>query len=466
MTELTQWLGEHQSWILLATCLLAFFESLALVGIVIPGVALLFATAAAAGSASVNLWQVLAAGFIGAVLGDGLSFLLGRHFHEKITRLPPFNKHPEWITKGELFFEKYGIASIVIGRFIGPIRPVMPLVAGMLEMPASRFYGINIVSALAWSPFYLLPGYFIGATTESQHIFQQQHFLLIAGILLLSWLTGLALIKIRGITQHTLHEHHQHNQHNSAAVVFVIAILLFIATYLATRQGWLDAFNTYALQQFTSTRLPILDYFFVAVTSLGYWLPMAMWATSISIVLIFQRKFIPAVIWVSAALTGQASISWLKKTAAITRPDITLQPPTSFAFPSGHTAITIVFLGTLILLARNSLSQQAYRRSIFICCFICILVATSRLYLGVHWVSDIIAGTCLGTMIVAGLYWLVHRLSATTNAFTLSNTTAPASSLLIATVVGIACGYLFVIVPEFSDNLKRYQLTEHTPHNE
>ncbi len=458
MTELTQWFGEHQQWIMLAIALLAFFESLALVGIIIPGVALLFAAAIAAGSASINIWGVLTAGFLGAILGDGLSYLLGRYSHEKIIQLPPFNKHPDWITKGEDFFKKYGIASIIIGRFIGPIRPVMPLVAGMLEMPAIRFYSINILSALAWSPFYLLPGYFIGAAAENQQLVQQQHFFLLAGLLLTPWLISTCLSMYQKRLHTLLHSrsHSGNLRLHTAILLFATSTSLLLCTYLLTKNGYFTSIDTWGLKTFTALHLPALDSFFIAITLLGYWMPMAIWATTITLSLFLQRHYALTAIWISAALMGQLSISWLKNVIAFTRPAIVQQPPASLSFPSGHTAIIIVFMGMLLLFARNNLSAQTYKRGIWASTTICVLVACSRLYLGVHWVSDIVAGTFLGIMILSLFYGLLQQK----NIRPYTQKSASPKSLVIASGVGIFCAYLFAVIPSFDINKTHYQLLE------
>ena len=456
MTELTQWFGEHQQWIMLTIALLAFFESLALVGIIIPGVALLFATAIAAGSASINVWGVLIAGFLGATLGDGLSFLLGRYSHEKIIQLPPFNKHPEWITRGERFFEKYGIASIIIGRFIGPIRPVMPLVAGMLEMPAIRFYSINILSALAWSPFYLLPGYFIGAAAETQQFAQQQHLFLLAGLLLTPWLISTCLFMYQKRLYNRLHSNNDNQRLHTAFLFLTTSTILLLCTYLLTKNGYFTSINTWGLKTFTALHLPILDSFFIAVTLLGYWMPMAIWAATITLSLLLQRHYALAVTWISAILMGQFSITWLKNTTVFTRPEIVQQPPASYSFPSGHTAIIIVFMGMLLLLARNNLPVQTYKRGILASTAICVLVACSRLYLGVHWVSDIVAGTCLGVMIVSLFYGLLQQK----NIRPYTQKSASPKSLVIASGAGILCAYIFSVIPSFDINKTHYQLLE------
>ena len=74
------WLSTHPHWVLFSIAFIAFVESLALAGIVVPGVLLLFLVAALAGNLAIPLWEVLAAGFVGAALGDGLSFYIGHFF--------------------------------------------------------------------------------------------------------------------------------------------------------------------------------------------------------------------------------------------------------------------------------------------------------------------------------------------------------------------------------------------------
>ncbi|OUS30253.1 hypothetical protein A9Q99_07215 [Gammaproteobacteria bacterium 45_16_T64] len=456
MEEFAYWLGQHQYWILLATALLAFFESLALVGILIPGVALLFAAAVAAGSAAINIWWLLGAGFVGAVLGDGLSFFLGRHFHNKITQLPPFNKHPEWITKGERFFEKYGVAGVVMGRFIGPIRPVMPLVAGMLEMPPHRFLTVNLLSAIAWSPFYLLPGYFVGAATENQHQLQVNHLILLLTALGLPWIITTGLLRVRSYLSST--ELRQY----VALTTFTLAGSVLGATYALTKAGFFTATNETLLNIFIDLRIPALDYFFVAVTSLGYWLPMVIWAAAIGLILLLQRHIVFLSIWIGATLVGQFSIFGLKDSIAWPRPNIVIQPPASLSFPSGHTAITIVFLGTLLLLMRSKLSPKQYRQWFLGSAIACSLVAISRLYLNVHWLSDIIAGACLGIMIVTLFYGLL--LTQTVQKYTLRSPSF--KTITIASATGIACAFIFSVAPFFNEKFSRYQLQEQYQHHE
>jgi undecaprenyl-diphosphatase len=95
---------------------------------------------------------------LGAVMGDAISFWLGRRFGHLVEKHWYFVRHPEILKQGYTFFEKYGIASVFIGRFFGPVRAVIPLVAGIMEMTWPQFWFANIGSALIWAPALLLLG--------------------------------------------------------------------------------------------------------------------------------------------------------------------------------------------------------------------------------------------------------------------------------------------------------------------
>lgn len=165
---LQHWLLQNPAWVAAAIALIAFAESVAIVGIAVPGVALLGAASFVAGTGTLSLPASLGAAFAGAVVGDGVSFLLGRVFHQDIKRAWPFRTHPDWIANSERFFARHGPMSVAIGRFVGPIRPVIPLVAGMANMRTPTFFLINVLSALAWAPVYIAPGHVLGAAVETR----------------------------------------------------------------------------------------------------------------------------------------------------------------------------------------------------------------------------------------------------------------------------------------------------------
>ncbi|MBQ0744025.1 MAG: DedA family protein [Pseudomonas sp.] len=183
-TDLLNWLGDHRQWLGWCLFLIAMLESLAIAGLLVPGVVLLVAVTAMAGAWGMPLLSAMGWAFAGAVVGDLLSFTLGRLFHQDIRRLSLFQRHPQWIARGEAFFRRYGVLSIILGRFVGPIRPIIPMIAGMLDMPIGRFVLVNLASALAWAPIYVIPGYLAGHATRWQvpAYFWHQAFGLLAAV--------------------------------------------------------------------------------------------------------------------------------------------------------------------------------------------------------------------------------------------------------------------------------------------
>ncbi len=188
--HLLHWVQAHPGWAGVVVFLMAFAESLAVVGMAVPGVAVLFTVGALIGAGALNFWSMVAWAVTGAILGDSLSFWLGRHYRRQLADLWPFNRHPEILQRGIGFFQKYGGKSVAIGRFFGPVRAVIPLVAGMMEMPPSRFLFANVLSAMGWAPAYLLPGMAFGASLELASEVALRLVLLLVVLLACLWFLG------------------------------------------------------------------------------------------------------------------------------------------------------------------------------------------------------------------------------------------------------------------------------------
>jgi membrane protein DedA with SNARE-associated domain len=138
---------------------LAFGESLAFVSLILPFWAMLVGIGAIVGASDPWIfWSVVLAAGTGAALGDWVSYWLGLHYHEQIQKMWPLNNHPKLIENGHKFFERWGIWAVVIGRFSGPLRASVPIVAGITEMPWLKFQIANWASAFLWAFVLLTPG--------------------------------------------------------------------------------------------------------------------------------------------------------------------------------------------------------------------------------------------------------------------------------------------------------------------
>jgi membrane protein DedA with SNARE-associated domain len=140
----------------------ALVEAVAVIGTFLPGTVVMMAVAGAAAVAGHGMLPFLAVAVAGAVIGDGLSYLVGLRFHARVRRMWPFSRQPELLDSAERFFLRYGAASVALCRFVPVLRSNVPLVAGMARMPRRPFFVANVLSALIWAPVHIYPAQFAG----------------------------------------------------------------------------------------------------------------------------------------------------------------------------------------------------------------------------------------------------------------------------------------------------------------
>jgi membrane protein DedA with SNARE-associated domain len=156
----------HQAWAAPIVLALAFGESLAFISLLIPAWGALVAIGALIGVSGISFWPVWLAGGAGAALGDWLSYWFGYRYKHQVAQIWPLSRYPTLLVRGELFVARWGVPSIFIGRFFGPLRASVPLAAGIFEMPYARFQIANVLSALVWSAALLLFGDVIAKICE------------------------------------------------------------------------------------------------------------------------------------------------------------------------------------------------------------------------------------------------------------------------------------------------------------
>ncbi|MGF6436794.1 DedA family protein [Kosakonia cowanii] len=186
---LEHFITQSAMYSLVAIALVAFFESLALVGLILPGTVMMAALGALIGSGEVNFWHAWLAGIVGCLLGDWISFWLGWRFKKPLHRWSFLKKHKALLDKTEHALHEHSLFTILVGRFVGPTRPLVPMVAGMLDLPIRKFLPPNIIGCLLWPPFYFLPGILAGAAIDIPADMQSSSFkwlLLLTAIVL--WL--------------------------------------------------------------------------------------------------------------------------------------------------------------------------------------------------------------------------------------------------------------------------------------
>lgn len=164
MEDLLQTALTHSTEVaLLVLFLLVLAESTALVGLIVPGTVLMITMGSLIGAGEMDFWLACSVGFIAALLGDVLSYWLGHRYRRQLHRLKLVRQHRRLLLQARDVLRNHGPTGIFVGRFLGPTRPVLPMVAGMLSMSPKRFMPACILACLLWSPMYFLPGILAGA---------------------------------------------------------------------------------------------------------------------------------------------------------------------------------------------------------------------------------------------------------------------------------------------------------------
>ncbi|MCS2154516.1 DedA family protein [Scandinavium goeteborgense] len=154
----TDFISAHPQLALGVIFLLAFGESLAFISLLLPATVILLATGALIGESELSFLPVWLAAALGAVVGDWFSWWIGYHYSHRAVTVWPLSRKPLLVQRGHLFFERWGAWGVFIGRFFGPLRAVVPLVAGICRMPSGKFQLANITSAAVWAFGILAPG--------------------------------------------------------------------------------------------------------------------------------------------------------------------------------------------------------------------------------------------------------------------------------------------------------------------
>jgi len=440
MTELFQqlleWVSLHPGWSSAVIFIVAMAESLAIIGLVVPGVVIMFGIGALISSGAIEFWPAMGWAVAGAITGDGFSFWLGVHYRHRLTALWPFNKHPETLTRGIDFFNRYGGKSVAIGRFFGPVRAVIPLVAGMMGMPASRFLLANIASALVWAPAYLLPGIVFGASLELASAVAVRLVAIILLLVAVIWASFVINRKLfQQIAPHIKHWLHRllrwskahpiagdvaaalvDPEHPEARGLSILACLLLIMTLLfgsliyqfsgGVPQLAIDQWTLDFLQNLRSPQADQVMVYLTRFTDTGVVMGLVI---GVGLFLLTQKHHRTLAYWFAAALFCLLVSPILKMGLQIPRPEIALLPPTSYSFPSGHTLKAVVLYGFFAVMVGRALSNTWRWLPYSLCGALIVAIALSRLYLGVHWLSDILGSITLGLAWVALLGIAYHH---------------------------------------------------------
>jgi len=437
LDTLLAYISVHSALTYGAIFLVSVSESLAMVGLLVPGTFIMFGVGAIVATGSLDLATVLMLAMAGAIVGDGASYWLGHFYKEKLASVRPFSSHPEMLEKAADFFHRHGGKSVLFGRFVGPLRPVIPVVAGMLGMRPVHFAIVNVLSAIGWALVYILPGVFFGASLAVAGAVSTRLavliFIVVAGIWAFVWLCRkvLYLFEHKGPAWLSALGNWATAQTSSRGFIRRIKHFIFflffskkgeellfgflVLVFLAAGWGFLGVLQDviardplvvadHAIYNFLqSLRTPWADTVFVTITELGDSFVNLSLTCVVLALLLFRRCRRAAGFWMLTVLGGLMSVLLLKWAIHLPRPVDIYHGAAAFGFPSGHTTMSITLYGFLAILMARQLAD-AWRWGLFSgVMLVAFVIGFSRLYLGAHWLSDVLGGYFIGMSWVAFL---------------------------------------------------------------
>lgn len=476
VTALLAWVAAHPGWMSAVIFISAAAESLTIVGVIVPGALVMFSLGALIGLGHLDFWSAYWWSALGAVIGDAISFWIGRVFHQGVRRVWPFVKHPEMIARSEEFFRKHGGKGVLFGRFFGPVRGTIPTVAGMMDMTWRNFMVANVVSAVLWSPAYLIPGMAFGASLDIASRVAGRLVVLILIVAVLLWgTTWLVRHLVRLFQTHaadwlqrfcnwsrgrrfigpvsaSLLDPAQGELRGLAtlAVLLLGSIVLFSLSLSAAGQKLPSGLDLSLYHFFQELRTPWADALMVFTAELGDYrvtLPVSLvvfgW-------LIWRRKPVAAWHWLAALGFGMATNLLFKWLLPVPSPiEISQGVQQGYSFPSSYATFNTLAFGFLAVLLARGIPQTRRWIVYLAAAFMIVPVAFARLYLGIQWLTDTLAGLCLGLIWVAVLGLAYNRHS----------TAIPVNwrALLASSMIALLVADLVHVSFNYRADLQRYQ---------
>lgn len=422
----------------------AALESAAFLGVLVPGESLILVAGFLAAQGVFDLDVLIMVIAVGAALGDSAGYEMGRRLgRPALARFgTPFGLSEKRIVKADAFFTRHGGKAVFLGRFVGFARALVPFLAGSSKMPYRRFLPYNAAGALLWSVAVTLLGYFFGASWQLAAGWIGRASAILGGIMAfalgLVWLWRFAMrheaALQSGWTRFLTHPRVAALRRRFAPQLTFVRARLSPNGYLGLRlslgagilvaAGWL--FGGIAEDVVTGDPITVLDLHVAqwlhahgapwltqgmqAISMLHDTMAMTIMTMMFAAVLIAKRYWYWLLNLILAVPGGMLINVLMKQAFQRTRPvfDHPLVSLTSYSFPSGHTAASTLFYGMLAaVIVSNTASWNKRVWTVLLAFAVVSLVAFSRLYLGAHYLSDVLAA------LAEGLAWLALCLTAT-----------------------------------------------------
>jgi membrane protein DedA with SNARE-associated domain/membrane-associated phospholipid phosphatase len=429
------------------------FVAIESLGIPLPGETVLVTAAALAALGHLSIWWVIAIAAAGGIVGDAAGYWIGRlgglALLKRYGRFVHFDEHK--LERVHSFFNRHGSKAVFFGRFIALLRTWAALLAGTAEMPYRVFTLYNVLGGITWATLFGTLGYVFGRSLPLLERYIGQASLAVVLLIALvvglwlgwRWFTANRELLAERVSWYWVRFRERHpNLARFIAARFVrgeyLGLHLTIGFLLSLAALWLFAgvtedvvhhdpltrFDLTLTTLFRAHATPLGDRIFSLVSALGSPVAMAIVGAGGGLFLLVRRKWVILAAWVAAF--GGAGLLTIVLKNLIQRPRPAAAAEflygTTFSFPSGHALGSLVGYGVLayVIGATWVESRRGRLRVVIATAVLVIAIGLSRLYLGVHYFSDVVAGYAVGVLwlsvCISGLQVAQRRRLTTSSA--------------------------------------------------
>jgi len=472
------WISAHPVLAGAVIFLIAFCDAVIVLGAIVPALPLLFAVGVFIGLGQISGPYAVACAALGAFAGDGISYWVGRRWGDRLRGFWPFSKYPQLLDRGETMFRRNAFKSILVARYVGAIRPFVPAIAGMMKMPLSRYIQASGIASLSWAVLFLAPGWVLGEAYDAVAAVAGR-LVMVLGLLgvimglvwaivlygyrwsasrMDSWLASLLAWSQRHPTLGRYSVAVFDPQRRESVPLAMLAVMLLLLGW-----GWFALLMAVVAHgeplmvdlavhhAMLALRNPLADYPMAALASLGAW-QVLLPATAAGMgYLVWRRRWMAAGHWLAALAFGLALCKLLGATVDVVRPP---DASSGFGFPSVSVTMATITFGFFAVLIARELPGRTRVWPYLLSGIIVSLIGFARIYLGAHWLSDVIGG------MLFGLFWLLVLGIAYRRRFNRSFWFKPVAWLFYGTFAVAALWYAPRNIPV---KLARFEPAQPTP---
>jgi len=359
--------------------------------------------------------DVLFVSALGAILGDLIGYLLGRkHGYSFITaygRYFFFKK--QHFEKTKKLMNHHTGKTLIIGRFNSLTRAFAPFVAGSTNVSFPKFLVYNIVGGISWAAFFVLIGYIFGKSYEAASRYVGK-FVFMAVVL------SIIIIYLYGFINK---RKHIFTKYHLYALILNIFSLYFFSKMIedVVNMELVTNFDLWINSKIVLLWGPSLNKIMLFITNIASSYHLFILSIILFGILVYKKKWYHSLLFLFSMILALLSELLIKLIIQRARPENALINVSGYSFPSGHATMAIIFFSLLLYSFKDDIRNEALKKS-FIAANIVLflLIGFSRVYLNVHWFSDVIAGFSLG------LFWLTLLILMFKAAVSLSKKTMAA----------------------------------------